>query len=97
MIDGVINPIQSATQMPTRIGGGSPNEEARGRAEHSAASDAVELSTAGQEALERDNAQPIRLNLVERVRAEIADGSYLTDAKLDAVVNRLHSEFFHAA
>lgn len=41
-----------------------------------------------------DSEAPIREDLVRRIRQEIADGSYMTDAKLDAVVDRLHRELF---
>jgi hypothetical protein len=97
MIDGVTNPIPSTTQAPVRIGGGPPSEEARGKPEELAAADAVELSSAAQEEIQTGDARPVRLSLVERVRAEIAADKYLTDDKLDAVVNRLRAELFNAA
>ena len=97
MIDGVTNPIQTTTQVPVRPGGGKPGEELRDKAEQLATQDAVELSSVARRELETGDTRPIRLNLVERVRAEIAAGTYLTDEKLDAVVNKLHGEFFNAA
>lgn len=55
-------------------------------------SDAVELSPVARRTAE--SAAPIRGELVSRVRAEIENGTYLTEDKLDAVVNRLHRELF---
>ena len=53
--------------------------------------DRVELSDAAESQM---GSEPYRAELVARVRAEIADGTYLTDEKLDAVVERLHQELF---
>lgn len=53
--------------------------------------DSVELSDVAEA---RIGGEPFRSELVQRVRAEIADGAYLTDEKLDAVVERLHRELF---
>lgn len=53
--------------------------------------DCVELSHVAESQME---GEPFRAELVQRVRAEIADGTYLTDEKLDAVVERLHRELF---
>ena len=97
MIEGVKNPVLPVTTAPTRVGG-PPNEESRGQLEElTVAKDAVELSPAAQERIEQGDARPIRLKLVERVRAEIAAGTYLTDEKLNAAVNGVQSELFHAA
>lgn len=59
-----------------------------------AATDEVQLSDMAQ-AQSQENA-PIREDLVRHVKAEIADGSYMTDAKLDTVIDRLHRELFGA-
>src|SRR5262245_41833681 len=53
--------------------------------------DCVELSNVAESQMV---GEPYRAELVARVRAEIADGTYLTDEKLDAVVERLHRELF---
>ncbi|MCC6359685.1 MAG: flagellar biosynthesis anti-sigma factor FlgM [Phycisphaerales bacterium] len=54
--------------------------------------DEVHLSDLARAHVESE--APIREDLVRRIRQEIADGSYMTDAKLDAVVDRLHREMF---
>jgi anti-sigma28 factor (negative regulator of flagellin synthesis) len=54
--------------------------------------DSVELSHVAQSQIADE--EPFRSELVQRIRAEIADDKYLTDDKLDAVVERLHRELF---
>ena len=49
--------------------------------------DTVELSPAAQRELSGSN-EP-RTDLVQRIRSEIRDGSYMTEEKLNATVNRL--------
>lgn len=58
-----------------------------------AGGDSVELSNVAQAQIAGD--EPFRSELVQRIRAEIADDTYLTDEKLDAVVERLHRDLFH--
>lgn len=53
--------------------------------------DFVELSDVAESKI---GGEPYRTELVQRVRAEIANGTYLTDEKLDAVVDRLHRDLF---
>jgi len=96
MIDGVTNPVHAPTQATAR-GEAPAGEETRSPAERFGQTDAVELSPAAQQQLERDESAPIRTKLVERVRAEIAAGAYLTDDKLEAAVNQMHAEVFATA
>lgn len=96
MIDGVTDPIHAATQATTR-GETRSGQNACSPDERFGPTDAVELSATAREQLERDESAPIRTGLVERVRAEIAAGTYLTDARLDAAVNRMRAEMFNAA
>jgi anti-sigma28 factor (negative regulator of flagellin synthesis) len=96
MINGVTNPVHATTQSAPRSGAPA-NQEARPTKEAPGRTDAVELSETAQEQIERGDSAPLRTELVERVRAEIAAGTYLTDDKLDAVVNRLHEALFAAA
>lgn len=49
--------------------------------------DAVELSAEALSASGRET--PVRADLVSRIRAEIADGSYETPDKLDIAIDRL--------
>jgi anti-sigma28 factor (negative regulator of flagellin synthesis) len=96
MIDGVTNPVNAST--PAALRGEAPaGGEIRSSGESLGQTDAVELSPAAQQQLERDESAPIRANLVERVRAEIAAGTYLTDDKLEAAVNQMHAEVFATA
>lgn len=53
--------------------------------EKPAAQDTVQLSHAATKAVD----PPIREKLVERVRAEIADGTYETDEKLNVAIDRM--------
>ena len=96
MINGVTNSVQ-ASVATTGLTGSQSSVEALTSEERSSQTDAVELSTAAQQEMEKEDSGRIRINLVEQVRAEIAAGTYLTDDKLDAVVNRLHAELFNAA
>ncbi len=48
----------------------------------------VDFSDAARSQLNREE-QPVRADLVNRVRAEIASGKYDSDEKLDIVVDRL--------
>lgn len=97
MIENVTNQICSATQPPTRAAG-PPGDQARGHpVGANAAPDALDLSAAAQERMEQAAAQPLRLNLIERIRAEIAAGDYLTNERIEAAVNKLHAELFSAA
>lgn len=97
MIENVTNSICSATQPPTRAAG-PPGDQARGHpVSADAAPDALDLSTVAQERMEQDAAQPLRLNLIERIRAEIAAGDYLTNERIEAAVNKLHASLFSAA
>ncbi len=97
MIDGVTNPVHAATQATPQdeTSSGRPTCSPGERFDHRA--DAVELSATAQERIERDEAAPVRTKLVERVRAEIAAGTYLTDDKLGVAVDRMLAERISAA
>ncbi len=72
---------------------GSKAEEVRGRG-GARTSDRVELSRVAQY-LSQANAQPAeRTDLIERVKAQIAQGSYLTDDKLDAAADELLEDLY---
>jgi hypothetical protein len=58
------------------------------------ARDAVELSDRARAKATAGESATMRVDLVQRVRSEIEAGTYLTEQKLDAVVNRLHRELF---
>ncbi len=96
MINGVTNPAHATTPSPTRSET-SAGQEVGSTKERFGQTDAVELSPAAREQLERDDSASVRTKLVERVRAEIAAGTYLTDEKIDAAVNRIREEMFAVA
>ncbi|MBU0640684.1 MAG: flagellar biosynthesis anti-sigma factor FlgM [Planctomycetes bacterium] len=54
--------------------------------------DEVELSQAAREYEPEQPAAPIRTDLVERIREDIAGGRYLTPDKLDIALERLLGE-----
>ena len=56
--------------------------------------DSLEISTAGKLAARIHDAGMVRTDLVERVRSEIADGTYETPERLDATVDRLLDDLF---
>lgn len=94
MIEGINNQI-SATPRPSPRGSVSQTDETQHKKEGSG--DAVELSATARQQIERPESTEIRKELVERVRAEIAADTYLTDDKIDAVVNRLMRKVIAAA
>lgn len=51
--------------------------------------DQLDISPAAQAASESSTTDGVRTDLVARLRAEIADGTYETADKLDTAVNRL--------
>jgi len=59
-----------------------------GEAPSTSGVDRVEVSTEGRLQVEG----PVRSELVARVRAAIADGTYLTAEKIDVAVDRLSKE-----
>jgi negative regulator of flagellin synthesis FlgM len=66
--------------------------QAAGNAEPGSTVDRVEISPAAQAAAAAAESGDIRHSLVDRIRAEIASGSYETPQKLDAAVDRLLDE-----
>jgi negative regulator of flagellin synthesis FlgM len=57
-------------------------------------SDTVEISIAGKLAAKINDASVIRTDLVDRVKGEIAAGTYETPERVDATVDRLMDELF---
>ena len=54
--------------------------------------DQLDISEAAQLASQNSEASDIRADLVARVRGEIANGTYETEAKFDAALDRLIDE-----
>lgn len=96
MINGVTDPVHAARQ-PSARSRAPVGEEAWAAKAGFGQADAVELSEAARQQVEGGLSAPIRTGLVERVRAEIAAGTYLTEDKLDALVDRVHEEMFAVA
>jgi len=95
MIDRVMNSASASVPLPGRAAA-APGSKAITIARQSAETDAVELSDAARQQIEDTGPAGIRASLVERVRAEIAAGTYLSDEKLNTAVERLHEMLFAA-
>lgn len=54
--------------------------------------DRVDLSSNVQHMVELRNGGPVRMELVNRIRAEIEQGSYETPEKLDAAIDEMLSD-----
>jgi negative regulator of flagellin synthesis FlgM len=54
--------------------------------------DRVEISPAAQAAIQAAEAGEVRHDLVNKIRAQIANGTYETAAKLDVALDRLLDE-----
>lgn len=89
MFNGVTNPIHAVARPPSQSGllTHSAGRTAVGMAVDA---DEVQLSEAAMTEYENLESAPIRRELVDRVRAEIADGKYLTDERLERTADRLH-------
>lgn len=89
--------IQATTQsVIAQSRGGSTLNRASKAADHAEATsktDRLELSHTALENMSTGEGG-VRTDLVQRIRGEIAAGTYLTNEKLDAVVDRLHRELF---
>lgn len=82
---------QTNQHTQSRAVAGESKKQLNAREARGAVGDSVELSSAARtEVASADDA--VREDLVQRVRAEIEAGTYLTDDKLDVVVDRLHRE-----
>lgn len=85
----VIAEVQSGVSMrptaPARPAGADATRSAA-EARNAVPSDAVELSPAAQRQLQD---APVRSDLIAQVREQIANGTYLTEDKLNATIDRL--------
>jgi negative regulator of flagellin synthesis FlgM len=68
------------------------NPPSSGAAKTPASGDRVTISPAALEAIRAAETADIRQDLVNRIRSEIAAGTYETPAKLDAALDRLLDE-----
>jgi negative regulator of flagellin synthesis FlgM len=74
----------------------APHAPFRGQASPPASSaspvDRVEISPAAEAAIQAAESGEVRQDLVNRIRAEIASGTYETQQKLDVAIDRLLDE-----
>lgn len=85
--------VGSAGRLATSTVGHGRTAMAAARTQSSAGGDRVELTPKARAEMAE---KPIRSELVSEIRQQIADGTYLTDEKLDAVVERLHRDLFRS-
>ncbi|HDY64605.1 MAG TPA: flagellar biosynthesis anti-sigma factor FlgM [Phycisphaerae bacterium] len=83
---------------PTSAADGiSPADRLRPRARAAKASgvgDTVEISEAGKLAAKIHDIPLVRMDIVERVKAQIAAGTYETPKRIETTVDRLVEDFF---
>jgi negative regulator of flagellin synthesis FlgM len=85
---------------PTHLHGAQPlnaphslrNAQPAARAEEASFKDSVEISDAGRLAGQMSQIPDIRQNRVNEIRAQIAAGTYETDAKMNVALDRLLDE-----
>ena len=70
----------------------SPAAPAQAAAPAAQAADVVEISTIAQLAAQIQELPPVRTELIERVKAELAAGTYETPEKIEIALNRLMDE-----
>jgi anti-sigma28 factor (negative regulator of flagellin synthesis) len=75
---------------PIETAGANSAKEARPA--HGSEADRVELSDDARTHGDVESSAPIRENLVNRVRSEIAAGNYLTDEKFNVAIERMIDE-----
>ena len=80
----VSRPISPVIGLPSRVsqGGQSSGQPSRGN-------DSVEVSAIGKYLSQLHELPAVRQDLVEKVRQQIADGSYDTPEKIDALMESL--------
>lgn len=94
------SPIGSSTAGLTKVHGphgiNAPHAPFRGQPSESTApsvvGDSITISPAAEAAIKASETAGVRPDLVNRIRGEIAAGTYETPAKLDAALNRLLDE-----
>jgi negative regulator of flagellin synthesis FlgM len=88
--------IHGPTQLHGPHGINAPHAPFRGQAAQEAPSakpsDRVDISAAAEAAIQARESGDVRHDLVNQIRAQLADGTYETPAKLDAAIERLLDE-----
>jgi negative regulator of flagellin synthesis FlgM len=88
-----VNSIQPTVQANAVEPAGIVNDNAQ-VADTRATADVVEISNAAKLSARIDQIPEVRAELVERVRAEIAAGTYETPEKIDIAAAKLLDELF---
>lgn len=91
----MMNAVASATATAVRS---APSDSRAANRSHAASApqrdaDVIDFSEAAKSELSREH-QPIRTDLVNRVKAEIAAGTYESEDKLNTAIDRMWSEVF---
>lgn len=76
------------------IGPVGPTRSKAAASQAASVSDTVEISSAGMLAAKIHGSQGVRTDLVQRVKEQIAAGTYETPERVDATVDRLMDELF---
>lgn len=76
------------------IGSVGPARPKAAATQASSVSDTVEISTAGLLAAKLQGPVGVRTDLVQRVKEQIATGTFETPERIDATVDRLMEELF---
>jgi negative regulator of flagellin synthesis FlgM len=88
--------ISSTSHVHAPHGINAPHAPFRGQSASSAPAstgvDRVEISPAAQAAIDAADAGEVRAGLVNQIRAQIANGTYETPAKMDIALDRLLDE-----
>jgi negative regulator of flagellin synthesis FlgM len=90
-INGVHN---AAVPAVSQIGPASSASAATAPAQTTAVQDTVEISTVARLAAQVQELPPVRAEVVQRVKAELAAGTYETPDKIDVAIDRLMDELF---
>jgi len=87
---------QPNTRTPVSEGQLSPKDELRDAEQLCWSCAACLAAKAGRRRARRAQRRPIRVGLVQRIRREIAAGTYLNEQRIDGAVERLHEALFAA-
>lgn len=90
-INGVHN---AAVPAVSQIAPASTASAATAPVQTTAVQDTVEISTVARLAAQIHDLPPVRTEVVQRVKAELAAGTYETQDKIDVAIDRLMDEMF---
>ena len=90
-INGVHN---AAVPAVSQIGPAAPASASTATSQTSAVHDTVEISTVARLAAQVHELPAVRTEVVQRVKSELAAGTYETQDKIDVAIDRLMDELF---